>query len=392
MAADFLGVGLQLGEQRMAVGLHELLELLAFVRPRVAVPFFLRVEQRAHVVGVDRQSVRVAGEGRQRAAEEVDARIGARAGVVVLDDDGAAELGLHDRRAHVAVDELLVARTVAVRLQAFAELGESELRRRDRDGELEGVAAADAHILGDGAEPVGGVEVALQERRITAAPVAAGIEETRAGFAALVMDVGAFAVLQVAEEALALQVQDEEFLFAVAAVLEDRAMALVFFGGVDDIPALVDRQAAVHFDEGVLAELHRPDGHRLVPFPRGGDIHDVEVIARDQFLPGVLVAAVDRRRPAGLLPHDLGLRLRAFVEDIAERDDFHEGRGDARGDVGAAAVQADDTHADFFLRLRRQVPDRLVTSGTWTRRAHGGGGTMRQLRRIRLGLGRRRQA
>ena len=198
-------------------------------------------------------------------------------------------------------------------------------------------------------------------------------------------------MLEVAEEALPLQVQDEELLLAVAAVLEDRAVAPVFLGGVDEIPALVYRQAAVHFDEGVLAQLHRPDGHRLVPFPRGGDIHDVEVFACDEFLPGVFVAAVDRRCPSGLLPNDLGLGLRAFGEDIAERDDFHEGRGDARGDVGTAAVEADDAHADLFLRLRLQIPDGLVAGGTRTRRAHVGGGPMLQLCRIGLSLGRRRQ-
>ena len=376
----------------MAVGFHELLQFLALVSPAVAVALLLGVEQRMRVVGVDGQAVRVAGEGRQRPAEEVDARIGARAGVVVLDDDGAAELGLHDRRAHVAVDELLVARAVAVRFQAFAELGESELRGRDRDGELEGVAAADPHVLGDGAEPVGGVEVTLQERRVAAAPVAGGVKEARAGLAALVVDVGALAMLEVAEEALALQVEHEELFLPVAAVLEDRAVALVFFGGVDDIPALVDRQPAVHFDEGVLAQFHRADGHRLVPFPRGGDIHHVEVFACDEFLPGVFVAAVDRRRPAGLLPHDLSLRLRAFVEDIAERDDLDEGSGDARSDVGTAAVEADDAHADLFLRLRRQVPDGLVAGGTRARRAHVGGGAMLQLRRIRLRFGGRSRA
>ena len=40
------------------------------------------------------------------------------------------------------------------------------------------------------------VEVALEERRIAAAPIAAGVEEARTGLAALVMDVGALAMLE----------------------------------------------------------------------------------------------------------------------------------------------------------------------------------------------------
>ena len=139
------------------------------------------------------------------------------------------------------------------------------------------------------------------------------------------MDVAAFTVLKVAEEALAGEVQDEELFLAVAAVLEDRAVALLFFRGVDDVPAFVDRQAAVHFDEGVLAELHGADGHRLVPFPRRSDVDDVDIVACDHLLPDILVAAVDDGRLTGLLTNDFRLRLGAIVEDVADRDDFGKG-------------------------------------------------------------------
>ena len=89
-----------------------------------------------------------------------------------------------------------------------------------------------------------GIDVALKQRGIVTTPFPLRIEEGEAlgagaGAAdALVVDVATFAVLEVAEEALAGEVQDEELFFAVAAVFEDWAMALVFFRGVDDIPAL----------------------------------------------------------------------------------------------------------------------------------------------------------
>ena len=206
------------------------------------------------------------------------------------------------------------------------------------------------------------------------------------------MDVGALAMLEVAEEALALEVQDEELFFAVAGVLEDRAVALVFFGGIDDIPALIDRQAAVHFDEGVFAQLHRADGHRLVPFPRGGDIHDVDIIPGDHFFPGVLVSAVDGRRLARLLADDLGLRLGPVVEDVADRDDFHEGRRHGGGDVGAAAIEADDAHANLLHGLGREIPDGFIAGRPRADRADIGGGPTHHLGGIRLGFRRRNRA
>ena len=203
------------------------------------------------------------------------------------------------------------------------------------------------------------------------------------------MDVGALAMLEVAEEALALEVQDEELFFAVAGVLEDRAVALVFFRGVDDIPALVDRQAAVHFDEGVLAELHRADGHRLVPFPGCGDVDDVDVIPGDHFFPGVLVAAVDGRRLARLLADDFRLRLGAIIKDVADRDDFHEGRRHSRGDVGAATIEADDAHANLLHGLGREIPDGFIAGRPRADRADIGGGPTHHLGGIRLRFSRR---
>jgi len=89
------------------------------------------------------------------------------------------------------------------------------------------------------AEAVRGVQVAVHESVVVAAPVAFAAERPEDA-AGEIMDIGALGMLEVAEEALAGEVQDEEFFFAVAAVLDDRAMALGLLRHVHELPALVD--------------------------------------------------------------------------------------------------------------------------------------------------------
>ena len=239
MAADLLAEFADLLDERMLVLLHELGELLLLVRPFVAAVLDLGVEDGVLVVRIDGKAGGVAEERGLGAAEGVDARVGARAHDVMLDHDGASELRLDDRGVHVTADELLVLVLALVRLVLVAELGEVELGRRDGDDELEGVAAADVHVLRHRAEAVRGVQVAVHEAVVVAAPVAFAAKGPEDA-AREVMDVSALGMLEVAEEALAGKVQDEELFFAIAAVLDDGAVALGLLRHVHELPAFVD--------------------------------------------------------------------------------------------------------------------------------------------------------
>ena len=336
------------------------------------------------VVRIDGQTGGVAEERGLGAAERVDTRVGARAHDVVLDHDGPAELRLDDRGVHVAADELLVLVLALVRLVLVAELGEVELGRGDRDDELERVAAADVQVLRHRAEAVRGIQVAVHEAMVVAAPVAFAAERPEDA-AGEVMDVGALRVLEVAEEALAGEVQDEELFFAVAAVLDDRAVALGLLRHVHELPAFVDGHRGRDLDEDVLALLHGLEGHRDVPFPGGGDVDDVDVVAGDQLLPGVLVTEVHHGFLARLLLDVLGGALGALLDDVADGDDLGERDVGGGVHVAAATVQADEAATDLFRRLGGEIPDRLVAGRA--RAGHGDIARAEELEVARVGLG-----
>ncbi|GBL43877.1 alpha-N-acetylgalactosaminidase [Verrucomicrobiota bacterium] len=253
----------------------------------------------------------------------------------------------------------------AVRVLAVAVFGEVALGRGDGDHELEGVAAADAQVLRHRAEAVGGVQVTVHEGVVVAAPAAFAAEAPEHVLREVV-DVGALGMLEFAEEALAGHVQDEELLIAVAAVLDDRAVALGLLRGVDQFPAFVNRDGGRHLDEGVLAALHGLESHRHVPFPRSGDVDHVDVIPGDHLFPGILGVGVDDRLLAGLGLHVVEGALGALGLEVADRHHFGEVDVDRGVDVGHAAGEADERAAHLLQGLGLQVPDRLIAGGAGT--------------------------
>ncbi len=194
---------------------------------------------------------------------------------------------------------------------------------------------------------------------VVAAPVAFAAEapEDAAGE---VVDVGALSVLEVAEEALAGKVEYEELFFAIAAVLDDCAVALGLLRHVHELPTLVNGNRRQDLDEGVLALGHGFEGHRHVPFPRGGHVDDVDIIALQHLLPDVLVAEIHRGLLAGDFIDVGGGALGAGFDDVADSDDF--GERDIRGGVHVIAptTEADDGDADLLSRLGGKFPDGLV--------------------------------
>ena len=275
-----------------------------------------------------------------------------------------------------------------VRLVLIAELGEVELGRGDGHHELERVAAADVHVLRHRAEAVRGVQVTVHEAMVVAAPVAFAAEAPEDA-AAKVVDVGALGVLEVAEEALAGEVQHEELFVAVAAILDDGTVALGLFSHVHELPALVDGDGGGDFDEGVLALFHDLEGHRHVPLPRGGDEDDVDVVAFEHLFPRVLVAEIHRGFLAGDLLDVGSGALGPGFNDVADGDDFGERDVRRRVHVGTPAVEADDGDPDFLDGLGRQVPDGLVASRARTSRRDVARVEEFEVAGVRLGFGRR---
>ena len=145
-------------------------------------------------------------------------------------------------------------------------------------------------------------------------------------------------------------------------------IALGLLRGIDQLPAFVDGDGRGDLDEGVLAALHGLDGHRHVPFPRRGDVDDVDVVAGHHLLPGILGVGVDDRLLAGLRLHVVEGALGAFGLEVADRHDFSEVDVHGRVHVRHAAREADEGAADFLQGLGLEVPDRLVAGGARARR------------------------
>jgi hypothetical protein len=118
---------------------------------------------------------------------------------------------------------------------------ESALGRTHGDEVVEAVAVVDAHVVGDGSQAVGRIEIAVVRGkwRATPEPLAAVLEEQ----APEIVEVGAFAVQEIAKQAVTNHVDGHQFGLAVATVFEHEAMAARHLGRVYKSPAVLDGAA-----------------------------------------------------------------------------------------------------------------------------------------------------
>ena len=167
------------------------------------------------------------------------------------------------------------------------------------DEVIEAVAAVDAHVLRDRARGrASGRDCRSAWRNGTSAT-----SRCRAATSCIwprkLVEVGRLAVQQLAEQPQAAEVQAEQFLAAVAAVLHHHAVLPRPLGRLHQLPAFVERDAGGHLREGVLAGIHRIHAHPRVPLPRRGDDHDVDVVALEHPLVIFVAVAVGGRRLCG---------------------------------------------------------------------------------------------
>ena len=225
----------------------------------------------------------------------------------------------------------------------FAVLVEAALRRAHGNDVVEAVAALDAHVVGHRAQAVGGIEIAVEPGVEVAAPQALALvgEELLAE----IVHIGAFAVEQIAKQAGVDHAQDGSFVGAVAAILEDHAVAAGLFRGVDELPAVFDGGGGGHFDGGMLAVLHGGNRHLHVPVPGRGDHDQVKVVASHQRFEIVFAVGVELRRSLPCLDHQRLRMLGLFAHDVAKRKHLGVGAEQVFKQVGAAPSGADEADA-----------------------------------------------
>src|SRR6202034_2141463 len=136
---------------------------------------------------------------------------------------------------HVAAEIALLPSRIAWLQVIFAVSVKSPLGRAHRSHVRKPVAALDAHVIRDRSEAVRGIQIAVAQSVLGAAPQPlAGVGEK---FSAQVVDVSALAVQQLTKLASVNHAQDERLVVAVAAVLENHAMAACLLRGAHNLPA-----------------------------------------------------------------------------------------------------------------------------------------------------------
>ena len=100
---------------------------------------------------------------------------------------------------------------------------------------------------------------------------------TRRQNAAQVVEISRLAVGDFAEKSITNHTQDHHFVRAITTILQNDAVLASGFGGIDEIPALLQCCTGGDLDGSMFAILHGADCHGNVPVPRGGDVDDVEI-------------------------------------------------------------------------------------------------------------------
>ena len=265
--------------------------------------------------------------------------IGARQAGVVLQQDGLA-VGAGDGGGdHVA--QLELDRRIGVIGPAGLDDVVVQAARLGRvAGQIDHpVAPVQVDVVGDRADAVGGIELAVAVDRVPGAPArlgpALGPELDAAAIGLLrvaavelhraqVVLIAALQVNQLAEQTGPHHVQRRQDVAAIADVLQHhigRAGALM---DLDQVPVVLQRHPGDDLAGDGDFRLHGGDGHGGVPFPGRGDDHGVQAGMGQQ----VQIGPVGRafvgagRRTAGGGDHALGAGDHQGL-DVADGDDVH---------------------------------------------------------------------
>ena len=165
-----------------------------------------------------------------------------------------------------------------------------------------------------------------------------------------VVGVGAVAVDDLAEQALADHVQHGQVVAAEAPVLEHHAGDAGLFVGVDQIPAFFQGIGRGNFDGGVFPGFHGINRHGRMPLPVCGDNDGIQVIPVHQFFKGIFVFEVGLRLGSSGLDDHIHRQIQMGFLDIAEGRDLHILHTQQDVHQGAAPIPgADHTDTCAFL-------------------------------------------
>ena len=194
------------------------------------------------------------------------------------------------------------------------------LHGHERD---EPVAAIDTDALGDGAEVVGGIQVAgiVAGHLATPSELPFAIE----GQCTAIVDVTAFGVGDVPEEAHFHHLADHEHVGPVAAVLGHHVDAAGLFLGADEPPAFVERHGGGHLAEHVFASPHGGDADLGMDLHARAANDGVQVVAFQHSQVVFRAFRVPFRFASACLLHDTDGSNQVGLLYVAQRGNFYSG-------------------------------------------------------------------
>ena len=167
------------------------------------------------------------------------------------------------------------------------------------------------------------------------------------------MEVPAFGMQDLSEQALTDHVVDHHLHAVVVAVLHQHAVLLELLGRFDHRPAVVYRHGRRHFRRGVLPVLHRGEHDWNVKLPWRGVVDEIELFGLAKALEVAWAAGVgSRRRMAGggnLLRRPLG----PLGPDVADGSDPAAGNTEQVPDVPRTLAADPDVPDSHHLDRRR---------------------------------------
>src|SRR3954447_22847781 len=134
---------------------------------------------------------------------------------------------------------------------------------------------------------------------------------------------------------------------------------------VNDVPAIFERVCGRDFRTSVLAGAQGSQDLRNVPFPRGGDVDEVEIVAGDESFEVVFAVCVNGRCLLTSLLDELGRTLALLFDDIANSIDDHLIDSEKLSEhLGATQTHGDDSETHDVVRFEADPDHRSLLPPT----------------------------
>src|ERR1041385_2357131 len=148
-------------------------------------------------------------------------------------------------------------------------------------------------------------------------------------------------------------VQNCSFRIVITTVLHDQTMTTRSFRSVNNIPTIFESVGGGHFSPGMFSGTQGGQHLRNVPFPRGGNVYEVEIITSDESFEVSFSVRVNAGcLLTGLLDHLCRTRALLFHDITNGINDYLVNSKKFSEHLRATKTNADDSKTDNVVRFK----------------------------------------